>query len=444
MARPQTPPPPAARARPLALEWRALNAVRPSAPREITMSMLRLVASCLLVASSALAAPVTPVLFQDLHWRRVGPFRGGRVLAVSGVPGEPRHFYFGAVNGGVWESTNAGRTWRPIFGTAPVGSIGALAIAPSNPRVIYAGTGEADMRSDISQGKGVYRSDDGGATWRFDGLGDSQQIGRIQVDPHDANVAWVAALGHPSGPNAERGVFRTRGGGAHWTKVLGPDANTGAIDVVLAPDDPRVLYAALWQARRTPWNIYPPSSGPGSGVLQADRRGGPSAGRGGHRRAGGRGGRRGPSTPPRAAPARGSTSRPTAASTGRSSPATALPRRPVASASRWRRASPRACTRWSTPTRAGATAPTIAAHTGGGPAPTRGSGSAAGISAASPWSRRTPTWSTCATRSSSARRTAVRPSRPSKATPRATTSTRCGSIRRTRRAACWARTRARS
>ncbi|HEY6195479.1 MAG TPA: hypothetical protein VI504_10585 [Candidatus Eisenbacteria bacterium] len=233
------------------------------------MSMLRLVASCLLVASSALAAPVNPVLFQDLHWRLVGPFRGGRVLAVSGVPGEPRHFYFGAVNGGVWESTNAGRTWRPIFGTAPVGSIGALAIAPSNPRVIYAGTGEADMRSDISQGKGVYRSDDGGATWRFDGLGDSQQIGRIQVDPHDANVAWVAALGHPYGPNAERGVFRTRDGGAHWTKVLGPDANTGAIDVVLAPDDPRVLYAALWQARRTPWNIYPPSSGPGSGLYKS-------------------------------------------------------------------------------------------------------------------------------------------------------------------------------
>ena len=233
------------------------------------MLAIRLATSCLLVAVSALAAPVNPVLFQDLHWRLVGPFRGGRALAVSGVPGEPRHFYFGSVNGGVWESTNAGRTWRPIFDSMPVGSIGALAVAPSNPRVIYAGTGEADMRSDIAQGKGVYRSVDGGATWRFVGLGETQQIGRIQVDPHDADVAWVAALGHPYGPNAERGVFWTRDGGAHWTKVLGPDANTGAIDVVLAPGDPQVVYAALWQTRRTPWNIYSPSSGPGSGLYRS-------------------------------------------------------------------------------------------------------------------------------------------------------------------------------
>ena len=191
------------------------------------------------------------------------------MLAVSGVSGEPGHYYFGAVNGGVWESTNAGRTWRPIFDAIPVGSIGALAVAPSNPRVIYVGTGEAEMRSDIAQGKGLYRSDDAGATWRFVGLGDTQQIGRIQVDPQDAKLAWVAALGHPYGPNAERGVFRTRDGGAHWTKVLGPDANTGAIDVVLAPDDPRTLYAALWQTRRTPWNIYPPSNGPGSGLYRS-------------------------------------------------------------------------------------------------------------------------------------------------------------------------------
>jgi photosystem II stability/assembly factor-like uncharacterized protein len=233
------------------------------------MLAIRLAASSLLVATAALAAPLNPLLFQELHWRLVGPFRGGRVLAVSGVPSEPGHFYFGSVNGGVWESTNAGRTWRPIFDSIPVGSIGALAVAPSNPRVIYAGTGEADMRSDIAQGKGVYRSDDRGATWRFVGLGDTQQIGRIQVDPSNADVAWVAALGHPYGPNAERGIFRTRDGGAHWTKVLGPDTNTGAIDVVLAPDDPQVVYAALWQTRRTPWNIYPPSNGPGSGLYRS-------------------------------------------------------------------------------------------------------------------------------------------------------------------------------
>ncbi len=233
------------------------------------MLAIRLAATCLLVATSALAAPIHPVLFQDLHWRLVGPFRGGRALAVSGVPREPDHFYFGSVNGGVWESTNAGRTWRPIFDSSPIGSIGAIAVAPSNPRVIYVGTGEADMRSDIAQGKGVYRSDDGGATWRFVGLGDTQQIGRIQVDPQDAEIAWVAALGHPYGPNAERGVFRTKDGGAHWTKVLGPDANTGAIDVVLAPDDSQTAYAALWQTRRTPWNIYPPSNGPGSGLYRS-------------------------------------------------------------------------------------------------------------------------------------------------------------------------------
>ncbi len=232
------------------------------------MLSIRFALSLLLVATTAVAAPMDPSLFQDLHWRFVGPFRGGRALAVTGVPGEPGHFYFGSVNGGVWESTNAGRTWRPIFDRVPVGSIGALAVAPSNPGVIYAGTGEADMRSDIAQGKGVWRSDDGGATWRFIGLGDTQQIGRIQVDPKDANVVWVAALGHPYGPNDQRGVFKSVDGGAHWKKVLGPDANTGAIDLVLSPDDPQTAYAALWQTRRTPWNIYPPSNGPGSGLFK--------------------------------------------------------------------------------------------------------------------------------------------------------------------------------
>jgi len=231
---------------------------------------IRLAAPLLLFAAPVLAAPFSPALFQDLRWRLIGPFRGGRVLAVSGVPGEPDHFYFGAVNGGVWETMNAGRTWRPIFDDVPVGSIGALAVAPSNPKTLYVGTGEADMRSDIAQGKGVYRSTDGGKTWRFMGLGDSQQIGRIDVDPHDANVVYVAALGHPYGPNAERGVFKSTDGGGHWTKVLGPNGNTGAIDVVLEPGDPSVVYAALWQTRRTPWNIYPPSNGPGSGLYRSN------------------------------------------------------------------------------------------------------------------------------------------------------------------------------
>jgi photosystem II stability/assembly factor-like uncharacterized protein len=212
--------------------------------------------------------------YGDLHWRMLGPFRGGRVLAVAGVPGQAQHFYFGAVNGGVWETQDAGRTWQPIFDEQPVGSIGALAIAPSDPKVIYVGSGEADMRSDIAQGDGMYRSIDAGKTWAKIGLADSQQIGRIIIDPHDANTVLVAALGHPYGPNAERGVFRSRDGGAHWDRVLGNDSDTGAIDLAFEPGNPQVVYAAMWQARRTPWNIYPPASGPGSGLYKSDDGGG--------------------------------------------------------------------------------------------------------------------------------------------------------------------------
>src|SRR5436190_16082696 len=158
----------------------------------------------MLAAALLFAAAVDPSLFQDLHWRLIGPFRGGRVLAVSGVPNEPEHFYFGSVNGGVWETVDAGRTWQPIFDGQPVGSIGALALAPSNPRIVYVGTGEADMRSDIAQGDGMYKSEDGGRTWRAIGLADSQQIGHIEVHPSNPDIVFVAALGHPYGPNEER------------------------------------------------------------------------------------------------------------------------------------------------------------------------------------------------------------------------------------------------
>ena len=221
-----------------------------------------------LLAGAAAAAPGAE-WYDSLRWRSIGPFRGGRVLAVAGDPAQPLHFYFGSVNGGVWETRDAGRTWRPIFDGQPVGSIGALALAPSDPRVIYVGTGEADMRSDIAQGDGMFRSDDGGATWRPIGLADSQQIGRILVDPRDPQRLFVAALGHPYGPNAERGVFRSTDGGASWGKLLGPDENTGAIDLAFEPGRPEVIYAALWQTRRTPWSIYPPSNGPGSGVYKS-------------------------------------------------------------------------------------------------------------------------------------------------------------------------------
>jgi photosystem II stability/assembly factor-like uncharacterized protein len=219
-----------------------------------------------LAASAAWAAAPD---YGDLHWRLLGPFRGGRVLAVAGVPGQPLHFYFGAVNGGVWETQDAGRTWQPIFDEQPVGSIGALAIAPSDPNVLYVGSGEADMRSDIAQGDGMYRSADAGKHWAKIGLADSQQIGKVIVDPRDSNTLFVAALGHPYGPNAERGVFRSRDGGAHWQRVLGEGVDTGAIDLAFEPGNPQVIYAAMWQARRTPWNIYPPSSGPGSGLFKS-------------------------------------------------------------------------------------------------------------------------------------------------------------------------------
>ncbi len=233
------------------------------------MLVRRLVVIACLIAAPAFSATVDPSWFGGLQWRLVGPFRGGRVLAVTGVPGEPEHFYFGAVNGGVWESRDAGRTWVPIFDDQPVGSIGAIAVAPSNPRVLYVGTGEADMRSDISQGDGMFRSSDGGATWQAIGLEDSQQIGRILVHPRDPDLVYVAALGHPYGPNPERGVFRTKDGGRSWEKVLGPDDDTGAVDLAFEPGNPAVLYAALWQTRRTPWSIYPPSNGPGSAVFKS-------------------------------------------------------------------------------------------------------------------------------------------------------------------------------
>jgi photosystem II stability/assembly factor-like uncharacterized protein len=234
-------------------------------PRRFVLLLL------LLLTSAVRAATVDPALFQDLRWRLIGPFRGGRVLAVSGVPGEPEHFYFGSVNGGVWESRDAGRTWQPIFDEQPIGSIGAIAVAPSSPKVVYVGSGESDMRSDISQGNGMYRSGDGGKTWSRIGLTDSQQIARIRVHPTDPQLVYVAALGHPYGPNAERGLFRSRDGGKTWKRILSRngDSDTGAIDVTFEPGNPNVLYAALWQTRRTPWSVYPPSNGPGSGLFKS-------------------------------------------------------------------------------------------------------------------------------------------------------------------------------
>ncbi len=232
--------------------------------------LLLLVSLAMTAALPIAAQPFDPSLFSEMRWRLAGPFRGGRVLAVTGVPGQPNRFYFGAVGGGVWKSENAGRTWEPIFDGQPVASTGAIAVAPSDPRVLYVGSGEADMRSDISYGNGMYRSSDGGKTWARIGLEGTRQIGRVVVDPRDANLVYVAALGHAYGPNPERGVFRSKDGGRSWSHVLFQDENTGAIDLALDPSNPRTILAALWQTRRPPWNTYPPSNGPGSGLYRSD------------------------------------------------------------------------------------------------------------------------------------------------------------------------------
>src|SRR2546427_6206624 len=200
-----------------------------------------------------------------LDWRMLGPFRGGRCAAACGVPGRPDEFYFGHVNGGVWKTRDAGRTWSPIFDDQPVASIGALAVAPSAPDVIYVGSGESTLRDSTGFGNGVYKSTDAGRTWTHLGLSDTQHIGKIAVDPKNPDVVFVAAIGHLYAANAERGGFRSRDGGRTWQKVLYKDENVGAVEVVIDPTDSRVVYAGLWNTRRPPWFVYATTNGPGGG-----------------------------------------------------------------------------------------------------------------------------------------------------------------------------------
>jgi photosystem II stability/assembly factor-like uncharacterized protein len=234
-----------------------------------------LIALALATAAFSYAQPVSfaqqfsETLYSGLHWRMIGPFRGGRSNAVSGVPGHPDTFYFGSVGGGVWKSENSGRTWTPIFDSQPVPSIGAIAVAPSNPGVVYVGTGESDMRSQISFGNGIYKSTDAGKTWTHISLDNTRQIGRILVDPRNPELVFVAALGHAYGANPDRGVYRSTDGGANWQKVLYKGDNIGAIDLAFDPQNSRTIYAALWNVRRPPWSIYAPSYGPGSGIFKS-------------------------------------------------------------------------------------------------------------------------------------------------------------------------------
>ena len=221
----------------------------------------------------ALCAPVaaqtiSPEMFNHMQWRLIGPFRGGRVVAVSGAPGDGATYFFGSVDGGVWKTNNAGVTWDPLFDGQPIASIGALAVAPSNPAVIYAGTGESDIRSDLSSGDGVYKSNDGGKTWTNMGLRESRQISRIVVDPKNPGVVYVGVLGHAYGPSAERGVYRSTDGGKTWQQVLNQGPEVGVSDLAMAAGTPGTLFAGTWQAHRPPWSTYAPLQGTKSGLFR--------------------------------------------------------------------------------------------------------------------------------------------------------------------------------
>src|SRR5581483_2388116 len=231
--------------------------------------VLTVLALALLPRISAQQARIDPTLYSGLQWRMIGPFRGGRVNGVTGVPGHLDTYYMGSVGGGVWKTTNSGRTWKPIFDSQPVASIGAVAVAPSATDTVYVGTGESDMRSQISYGNGMYKSTDGGQTWRHVGLDNTRQIARVLVDPRDANLVYVAALGHPYGGNADRGVYRSKDGGASWQKVLFKSNDIGAVDLAIDLSNPRTIYASLWNTRRPPWSVYPAANGPGSGIFKS-------------------------------------------------------------------------------------------------------------------------------------------------------------------------------
>ena len=242
------------------------------------MRIIPMLGGLLLVCATASAAtkpaspppsppPSEPAL-AGLEWRNIGPSRGGRVVAVAGVPNQPNVYYFGGTGGGVWKTTDAGNSWNPLTdGQLGTGSVGAMAVAESDPNVIYVGMGEGCLRGNVSHGDGVYRSTDAGRTWKHLGLAETEQIGRVRVHPKDPDLVYVAAIGHTFGPNKERGVFRSKDGGKTWDKVLFVDENTGAVDLAMDPGNPRVLYAGFWQVRRSPWGFD--SGGPGSSLWKS-------------------------------------------------------------------------------------------------------------------------------------------------------------------------------
>jgi photosystem II stability/assembly factor-like uncharacterized protein len=230
--------------------------------------------SVLLSVGSSTAQQVPENTYQELHWRMIGPFRGGRTRAISGVPSQPNVFYMGQVNGGVWKTDDYGRTWAPIFDHESTQSIGAIAVAPSDPNIIYVGSGEGLHRPDLSVGNGIYKSTDAGKTWAHLGLRDGFQIPALAIDPRDPNRVFAAVLGHPYGPNEERGLFQTTDGGQTWKKVLYKDENTGASDVEIDPSNPDVIYASMWEVREGPWEDGNEVNGTGGGLFKSTDGGG--------------------------------------------------------------------------------------------------------------------------------------------------------------------------
>jgi photosystem II stability/assembly factor-like uncharacterized protein len=223
----------------------------------------------LMFAAAAASAQVPEKTYQELRWRMIGPFRGGRTRAVAGVPSQPNVFYMAQVNGGVWKTNDYGRTWNPIFDDQPTQSIGAIAVAPSDPNVIYAASGEGLHRPDLSVGNGIYKSTDAGRTWTHLGLRDGQQIPALAIDPRDPNKVFAAVLGHPYGPSDERGLYLSKDGGQNWQKVIAKDENTGASDVEIDPSNPDIVYAAMWEVREGPWEDLNEFNGAGGGLFKS-------------------------------------------------------------------------------------------------------------------------------------------------------------------------------
>ncbi|MEO8026977.1 MAG: glycosyl hydrolase [Bryobacteraceae bacterium] len=230
--------------------------------------MLRVILPLVLAAGLCGAQTYDASYFKALKWRSIGPARGGRSIASAGSGARPNEYYFGAVGGGLWKTTDGGVTWKPVTdGQIASSSVGAVAVAPSNPDIVYIGMGEVELRGNIMQGDGVYKSTDAGKTWKHAGLGDSQTISRIRVHPTNPDIVYAASFGHPYGPNEERGVFRSKDGGKSWTRVLFRSDRVGAVDLCMDPNNPNVLFASLWDAYRTPWSLS--SGGPGSGLFKS-------------------------------------------------------------------------------------------------------------------------------------------------------------------------------